>query len=85
MPQPQIDPASLTIEERLLLIDELWLSIAKDARRGDAEASAALDLNRPPEPELLAELERRFEAFKRDPSRGVRWEDLRAELNRKYG
>ena len=60
MPQPTIDPTSLTIEERLLLIDELWLSIAKDAKR-------------------------RLDAFKRNPSRGVRWEDLRAELNRKYG
>ena len=85
MPQPMIDPKSLTVDERLQLIDELWLSIAKDAKNGDAEATAALDLNRRPDPEFLAELQRRVDEFKRDPTRGVRWEDLRAELKRKYG
>ena len=85
MAQPSIDPASLTVEERLLLIDELWLSIAKDAKGGDAKATAALDWNRRPDPELLAELQRRVDAFKRDPSQAIRWEDLRAELQRKYG
>lgn len=85
MATTSIDLDALTVEERLSLIDELWLSIAKDARRGDAEATAALDLNRPPSPELLAELQRRVDAYKRDPSRAIRWEDLRAELKRKYG
>ncbi len=80
-----IDPKSLTVEERLWLIDELWLSIARDAKGGDAEAAAVLDLYRPPEPELLAELQRRVDEFERNPSSGIRWEDLRAELKRKYG
>jgi putative addiction module component (TIGR02574 family) len=85
MTQPAVDPRSLTVEERLHLIDELWLSIAIDARHGNPEASAALDLNRPLDPDVLAEVVRRAEVLKRDPSSGIRWEDLRKELRRKYG
>jgi putative addiction module component (TIGR02574 family) len=85
MSNPSIDPKSLSVEERLRLIDDLWFSIAVEAREGNAEASAALDLNRPLEPEVLAELQRRVEAYRRDPSSGVRWEVLSAELKRKYG
>jgi putative addiction module component (TIGR02574 family) len=85
MPVPDFDLETLSVEERLALIDRLWLSIAKDAQQGDANASAALDLNRPLETELVAELRQRVEAFKRDPSKSIRWEDLRTELNQKYG
>lgn len=85
MSLPDFDPKTLSVEERLALIDRLWLSIAEDAQQGDASASAALDLNRPLEAELVAELQQRVEAFKRDPSESIRWEDLRAELSRKYG
>ena len=82
---PNFDPETLSVDERLALIDRLWLSIAKDAQQGDSNASAALDLNRPLEAELVAELHKRVEAFKRDPSKSIRWEDLRAELRQKYG
>lgn len=83
MAQPSFDPSSLTIEERLQLIDDLRLSIARDAEAGNAEASAALDLYRPLDPEVLAEIVRRADALERDPSTGIRWEDLREELERK--
>jgi len=82
---PDFDPETLSVEERLALIDRLWLSIAKDAQQGVSSASAALDLNRPLEAPLVAELRQRVEAFKRDPSKSIRWEDLRAELRQKYG
>ena len=82
---PDFDPERLSVEERLALIDRLWLSIAKDAQQGDSNASAALDINRPLEAELVAELHQRVEDFKRDPSKSIRWEDLRAELRQKYG
>ena len=82
---PDFDPETLSVEERLALIDRLWLSIAKDAQQGVSSASAALDLNRPLEAQLVAELHQRVEAFKRDPSKSIRWEDLRAELRQKYG
>jgi putative addiction module component (TIGR02574 family) len=85
MSKPDFDPETLSVEERLALIDRLWLSIAKDAQQGVSSASAALDLNRPLEAELVAELRQRVEAFKRDPSKSIRWEDLRAELRQKYG
>lgn len=85
MNTPAIDPKSLSIDERLRLIDELWLSIAADAERGDARAVEAINLEYPVDPELLAELERRSDEFEKDPSSGVLWEDLREELTRKYG
>jgi hypothetical protein len=85
MSQPTIDPSSLSVKERLRLIDELQLSIAKDARDGNAEAAAALDLYRPLDPDVLIEIVRRADELERDPSKGVRWEDLRDELDRKRG
>jgi len=85
MSQPTIDPMSLTVDERLRLIDELQLSIAKDARDGNAEASAALNLYRPLDPDVLREIVRRADELERNPSKGLRWEDLRDELDRKRG
>jgi putative addiction module component (TIGR02574 family) len=85
MSSPAIDPRSLSIDERLRLIDELWLSIVADAERGDARAVEAINQEYPVDPELLVELERRADEFEKNPSSGVRWEDLREELKRKYG
>lgn len=85
MAQPSFDPASLTIEERLRLIEDLWLSIEKDAEMGDSAAVEALGFDDKIDPELLAEMERRADELERDPSKGIRWEDLREELQRKYG
>ena len=80
-----IDPETLSIEQRLDLIDKLRLSIVVDARRGDKRAQEVMDLDRPLEPEVLAELHRRAEALKRDPSRGIPWEQLNEKLRKKYG
>lgn len=85
MPAPDFDPASLSIDERLDLIDRIWLSIAADARRGDESAAAVLDHDRPLPPDVLAELRRRLEALKRNPEKGVSWERLNEELAKKYG
>lgn len=85
MAQPLVDPVMLTVEERLRLIENLWLSIEKDAEKGDSAAVEALGFDDKIDPDLLAEMERRVEAFKRDPSKAIRWEDLRAELQQKYG
>ena len=82
---PGFDPASLSVDERVALIDQLWLSIAADAERGDASAAAAINPELPVDPGLLAELVRRADELERDPSSGIRWEDLRDELKRKYG
>jgi putative addiction module component (TIGR02574 family) len=56
-----------------------------DAQSGDQQATQALDMNRALEPEVLAELERRADELERDPSKGIRWEDLLDELRRKHG
>ncbi|HYD04812.1 MAG TPA: addiction module protein [Reyranella sp.] len=85
MTMPSIDPKSLTVEERLALIERLWIAIADDAERGDPAAIEAMEFDDKIDPELLAELERRVDDFKRDPSKAIRWEDLRDELMRKYG
>jgi putative addiction module component (TIGR02574 family) len=85
MAASDIDPETLTIEQRLDLIDKLRLSIVVDARRGDKRAQEVMDLDRPLEPEVLTELHRRAEALKRDPSRGIPWEQLNEKLRKKYG
>jgi putative addiction module component (TIGR02574 family) len=85
MTTSEFDPRAWSIDERLDLIDKLWLSIAVDAERGDERAKEVVDLNRPLEPDVLAELRRRAEALKRDPSSGIRWEQLNEELKKKYG
>ena len=36
-------------------------------------------------PEMIAELERRAAEFRKNPSQGVPWEQIRAELRQKYG
>jgi putative addiction module component (TIGR02574 family) len=82
MVQPAIDPKTLTVEERLELIEELRLSIAEDARAGNVEASAALDLYRPIDAEVLSEIVRRADALERDPSSGIPWESLLEEFDR---
>ncbi|MFO1161643.1 MAG: addiction module protein [Reyranellaceae bacterium] len=80
-----IDPGTLSVEQRLDLIDKLWLSIVVDASRGDKRAQEVMDLDRPLEPEVLAELHRRADELERDPSRGIPWEVIRDELKKKYG
>lgn len=85
MTTPSIDPRSLTVEERLDLIEKLWNAIAEDAERGDPAAIEAMEIDDKVDPELLAELERRVDNYKRDPSKAIAWEDLREELMRKYG
>jgi putative addiction module component (TIGR02574 family) len=85
MPAPDLDFSSLSPDERVELIERLWLSIAIDARRGDQRAAELLDMHGPVDPELLVELARRADELERDPSRGIPWEVLRQELLRKYG
>ncbi|MCX7364658.1 MAG: addiction module protein [Alphaproteobacteria bacterium] len=84
MSAPDFDLASLSVDERLDLIDKIWLSIAADAKRGDENAAAVLDLDRPLPPDVLAELHRRADELERDPSKGIPWEDLLEELRRTY-
>ena len=61
----------LTPAERLELVEELWDSIPPQ----DMPPATA---------EQKQEIERRYEALVRDPSRGSKWEDVRARLWAKY-
>jgi len=63
------DIAGLSPQERIELIGELWDSL-DDVDLGLTEAQAA-------------ELARRVDALEADPTQGIAWEDLKAELERR--
>lgn len=83
MTAPEFDPKSLSVDERLTLIDQLWLSIAVDADKGDERAQEVVDLHRPLDPDVLAELVRRADEAERDPSSLIPWEDALKEMRKK--
>jgi putative addiction module component (TIGR02574 family) len=58
----------LTVEERLELVEEIWDSIA-----ADAQLLPLTDSER-------TELDRRVEAYHRDPSDTVSWDELERRL-----
>ncbi len=84
MSATDFDPKALTVDQRLELIDKLWMSIAVDAQQGDERARQAVNLDRGLDLQVLAELERRADAIERDPSQAIPWEVLRDELRRRH-
>jgi len=85
MALPDFDLSSLSVEERLQLIEVLWDSIEQSAASGDAEATQAVERWADTDPELLAALEREADEAEKDPSTLVSWEVLLAELRQKRG
>jgi putative addiction module component (TIGR02574 family) len=86
MPIPDFELASLTIDERLRLIEALWESIEQSAANGDADAARAIEQSADCadiDPDFLAELEREADALEKDPSKGIPWDVLLAELKQK--
>ena len=71
MPKSDFNYRSLSIAERLQLVEEIWDSIAQDAD--------VLPLT----PEQTAELDRRWAEHERDPSSAIPWEKVRDELHRR--
>lgn len=69
MAKPALNIASLTADERLELIDDLWTSI-------DFETFALT-------PEQRAELDRRLDLVDSEGPIGFSWEQVRAEMIRK--
>lgn len=61
--------AKLSLAERIQLVEDLWDNIA-------AEAPEAIPLTEA----QRAELRRRWQAHRDDPSSGVPWEDVRSGL-----
>jgi putative addiction module component (TIGR02574 family) len=62
------DVLELPVEERLELVEAIWDSIA--------EVPDAIQLNEP----QRAELNRRLEAYRRDPSEGSPWPEVKARI-----
>jgi len=71
MASSPIDLRSLSIAERLALLEELWDSLASDA-------SAA-----PITPELAAELDRRLADLSQSPDAGSSWADVRHRIEQR--
>ncbi|MBS0210397.1 MAG: addiction module protein [Planctomycetes bacterium] len=63
----------MSIEQRLLLVNEIWDSIT--AETGLVPMTDA----------QLAELERRVDEHEADPSTGVPWEQVREKLAKRLG
>jgi putative addiction module component (TIGR02574 family) len=68
MSQSASDYRSLSIPERLRLVEEIWDSIAED--------SESLPLSS----EQRAELDRRWAEHEADPSTAIQWERVKNEL-----
>ena len=73
MAKPKLDYRSLSVPERLDLVEDIWDSIAQDAE--------SLELT----PEERAELDRRLAEHERDPSSAIPWKTVKDELFRRGG
>ena len=67
-PELRDEIKKLSIAERLLLVEEIWDSIAAE--------NEAFDLSQ----SQREELDRRIESFKQNPSQGRTWEEIKAEF-----
>ena len=77
MTEPAFDYRTLSIDERLQLVEELWDSIAEEANiRADALPLSAAQ---------VAELQRRIAEADAHPDDGIPWEKVRAELMQRGG
>jgi putative addiction module component (TIGR02574 family) len=85
MSLPSLDLSSLSVDERLQLIEALWHSIEESAASGDPQAARVLDQSADIDPGFVAELEREADEAEKDPSTLVPWEQLLAELRQKRG
>ena len=70
LPELRDEIKKLSIAERLLLVEEIWDSIAVEN-----EAFELTESQR-------EELDRRIESFKSDPSQGRTWDEIKAEFMR---
>jgi len=59
----------LSPDERMELVEEVWDSIADDPGRWPSTT-----------PEQMAEINRRLEEHRRDPSSAISWEEVRERL-----
>jgi putative addiction module component (TIGR02574 family) len=63
-----MDFSQLSVAERIILVEQIWDSIASE--------QAAIPLT----PAQEAELDRRLEAYRKSPQEGDSWEDVKARI-----
>ena len=68
MAKPAADYRKLPIPERIQLVEDIWNSIAQDAK------------SLPLTDEQRAELDRRWAEHERDPSSAIPWDQVKTEL-----
>ena len=61
----------LTKNEKVVLASELW------------ESTRAFEFDWPVSPELIKELDRRWEDYQKDPSRASTWNEVKERLSKK--
>jgi len=62
---------TLPREEQLKVAEQIWSELGED-----------LPIETP---EMLAELERRAEEFRKNPNNGVPWEEVRNDIRQRFG
>jgi putative addiction module component (TIGR02574 family) len=67
-PSLSVDIKKLSVDERIVLIEEIWDSIVAE------------NVVIPPTPAECAELDRRLEAMKEDPDAGNSWDTIKRRL-----
>jgi putative addiction module component (TIGR02574 family) len=70
-PFQQSDFSQLSVAERIILVEQIWDSIAAE--------QAAIPLT----PAQEAELDRRLEAHRKSPHEGASWEEVKARIQAK--
>ena len=71
---PFSDLLSLSVEERIQLVEDLWDSIATDAASEPPIPDAALD-----------EYERRLAEHDADPGSALMWDEVEARIRKRIG
>jgi putative addiction module component (TIGR02574 family) len=64
---------ALPLDKRIELAQDLWDDIARDGFDPDLT------------PEQAAELDRRLAEFEKNPREGIPWEQVEADLNKRFG
>lgn len=65
------DLSQLSVAERIIVVEQIWDSIAAEQE--------ALDLT----PAQKAELDRRLESYRQTPTAGASWEEVKARIQAK--
>jgi putative addiction module component (TIGR02574 family) len=68
---PMPDVSQLTVAERIIVVEQIWDSIAAEQE------------SLPLTPAQEAELDRRLQSYRQSPSAGASWEEVKARIQAK--